>query len=119
VNGPTLMAAEARLRLERFDRCRARPRALPDSVDPDMTGSPVSPSWAVIASRFVSSMDTRDQVRWPPRCVLRRHYRPEAVFKGDPALQPLHASAATRSRFPLLEQIAPPPRRWLSRHAPA
>ena len=79
VMAPTLMAAESRLRLERFDLV-VLDLGLPDSVDPDMTIARVA-NMGKYRIAVVSSMDIRDQaVASAARCGANIH--PEAVFKA-------------------------------------
>tara|TARA_R110000751_G_scaffold62790_14_gene130062 strand:+ start:5938 stop:6369 length:432 start_codon:yes stop_codon:yes gene_type:complete len=80
VMAPTLMAAEARLRLERFDLV-VLDLGLPDSVDPDMTIARVA-NMGKYRIAVVSSMDTRDQV---VAAALRcgANIAPKAVFKAN------------------------------------
>ena len=79
VMAPTLMAAEARLRLERFDLV-VLDLGLPDSVDPDMTIARVA-NMGKYRIAVVSSMDTRDQVVASAlRCGA--NIAPKAVFKA-------------------------------------
>jgi len=80
VLAPTLMAAEARLRLERFDLV-VLDLGLPDSVDPDMTIARVA-NMGKYRIAVVSSMDTRDQV---VEAALRcgANIAPKAVFKAN------------------------------------
>lgn len=80
VMAPNLMAAEARLRLERFDLV-VLDLGLPDSVDPDMTIARVA-SMGKYRIAVVSSMDTRDQVvEAAVRCGA--NIAPKAVFKAE------------------------------------
>jgi DNA-binding NarL/FixJ family response regulator len=80
VMAPTLMAAEARLRLERFDLV-VLDLGLPDSVDPDMTIARVA-NMGKYRIAVVSSMDTRDQVvESALRCGA--NIAPKAVFKAN------------------------------------
>ncbi|MBU1287098.1 MAG: response regulator [Alphaproteobacteria bacterium] len=80
VLAPNLMAAEARLRLERFDLV-VLDLGLPDSVDPDMTIARVA-NMGKYRIAVVSSMDTRDQV---VEAALRcgANIAPKAVFKAN------------------------------------
>jgi len=80
VMAPNLMAAEARLRLERFDLV-VLDLGLPDSVDPDMTIARVA-SMGKYRIAVVSSMETRDQVvEAAVRCGA--NIAPKAVFKAE------------------------------------
>jgi DNA-binding NarL/FixJ family response regulator len=80
VMAPNLMAAEARLRLERFDLV-VLDLGLPDSVDPDMTIARVA-SMGKYRIAVVSSMETRDQVVEAAfRCGA--NIAPKAVFKAE------------------------------------
>lgn len=80
VMAPNLMAAEARLRLERFDLV-VLDLGLPDSVDPDMTIARVA-SMGKYRIAVVSSMDTRDAaVDAAVRCGA--NVAPKAVFKAE------------------------------------
>ncbi|MEQ9435300.1 response regulator [Hyphomonas sp.] len=80
VMAPTLMAAEARLRLERFDLV-VLDLGLPDSVDPDMTIARVA-NMGKYRIAVVSSMDSRDQVvESALRCGA--NIAPKAVFKAN------------------------------------
>ena len=79
VMAPTLMMAEARLRLERFDLV-VLDLGLPDSFDPDMTIARVA-NMGKYRSAVVSSMDVRDQaVESALRCGANIH--PQAIFKA-------------------------------------
>ena len=79
VLAPTLMAAESRLRLERFDLV-VLDLGLPDSIDPDMTIARIA-NMGKYRIAVVSSMDTRDQaVEAAVRCGANIH--PEAIFKA-------------------------------------
>ncbi|KJS36710.1 MAG: response regulator receiver protein [Hyphomonas sp. BRH_c22] len=80
VMAPTLMAAEARLRLERFDLV-VLDLGLPDSLDPDMTIARVA-NMGKYRIAVVSSMDSRDQVvESALRCGA--NIAPKAVFKAN------------------------------------
>lgn len=80
VMAPTLMAAEARLRLERFDLVMLD-LGLPDSVDPDMTIARVA-SMGKYRIAVVSSMEERDAaVAAAVRCGA--NVAPKAVFKAE------------------------------------
>ncbi len=80
VLAPTLMAAEARLRLERFDLV-VLDLGLPDSIDPDMTIARVA-NMGKYRIAVVSSMDTRDAaVASAVRCGA--NIAPQAVFKAN------------------------------------
>lgn len=79
VMAPTLMMAEARLRLERFDLV-VLDLGLPDSFDPDMTIARVA-NMGKNRIAVVSSMDVRDQaVESALRCGANIH--PQAIFKA-------------------------------------
>ena len=79
VMAPTLMMAEARLRLERFDLV-VLDLGLPDSFDPDMTIARVA-NMGKYRIAVVSSMDVRDQaVESALRCGANIH--PQAIFKA-------------------------------------
>ena len=79
VMAPTLMMAEARLRLERFDLV-VLDLGLPDSFDPDMTIARVA-NMGKYRIAVVSSMDVRDQaVESALRCGANLH--PQAIFKA-------------------------------------
>ena len=79
VMAPTLMMAEARLRLERFDLVVLN-LGLPDSFDPDMTIARVA-NMGKYRIAVVSSMDVRDQaVESALRCGANIH--PQAIFKA-------------------------------------
>lgn len=79
VMAPTLMMAEARLRLERFDLV-VLDLGLPDSFDPDMTIARVA-NMGKYRIAVVSSMDVRDQaVKSALRCGANIH--PQAIFKA-------------------------------------
>lgn len=80
VMAPTLMAAESRLRLERFDLV-VLDLGLPDSFDPDMTIARVA-NMGKYRIAVVSSMDVRDQaVESAQRCGANIH--PQAIFKAN------------------------------------
>jgi DNA-binding NarL/FixJ family response regulator len=80
VMAPTLMAAEARLRLERFDLV-VLDLGLPDSLDPDMTIARVA-NMGKYRIAVVSSMASRDQVvESALRCGA--NIAPKAVFKAN------------------------------------
>ena len=79
VMAPTLMMAEARLRLERFDLV-VLDLGRPDSFDPDMTIARVA-NMGKYRIAVVSSMDVRDQaVESALRCGANIH--PQAIFKA-------------------------------------
>ena len=79
VMAPTLMMAEARLRLERFDLV-VLDLGLPDSFDPDMTIARVA-NMGKYRIAVVSSMDVRDQaVESALRCGANIH--PQAIFEA-------------------------------------
>ena len=79
VMAPSLMAAEERLRLERFDLV-ILDLGLPDSLDPDMTIARVA-NMGKYRIAVVSSLDSRDQaVDAALRCGANIH--PQAVFKA-------------------------------------
>lgn len=80
VMAPTLMAAEARLRLERFDLV-VLDLGLPDSFDPEMTVARIA-NMGKYRLAVVSSMDVRDQVvESALRCGA--NIAPQAVFKAN------------------------------------
>lgn len=80
VMAPNLMAAEARLRLERFDLV-VLDLGLPDSVDPDMTIARVA-SMGKYRIAVVSSMEQREKaVATALRCGA--NIAPKAVFKAE------------------------------------
>ncbi len=80
VMAPTLMAAERRLRLERFDLV-VLDLGLPDSFDPDMTIARVA-NMGKYRIAVVSSMDERDKaVEAALNCGANIH--PKAVFKAS------------------------------------
>lgn len=80
VMAPTLMAAEARLRLERFDLV-VLDLGLPDSIDPDMTIARVA-NMGKYRIAVVSSLDLRDEVvDLAVRCGANIH--PQAIFKAN------------------------------------
>lgn len=79
VMAPNLMAAESRLRLERFDLV-VLDLGLPDSFDPDMTIARVA-NMGKYRIAVVSSMDERDAaVEAAVRCGANIH--PQAIFKA-------------------------------------
>ena len=79
VMAPSLMAAEERLRLERFDLV-ILDLGLPDSLDPDMTIARVA-NMGKYRIAVVSSLDSRDQaVDAAVRCGANIH--PQAIFKA-------------------------------------
>lgn len=80
VMAPTLMAAEMRLRLERFDLV-ILDLGLPDSMDADMTIARVA-NMGKYRIAVVSSQENRDQaVASAVRCGANIH--PQAVFKAN------------------------------------
>jgi DNA-binding NarL/FixJ family response regulator len=80
VMAPNLMAAESRLRLERFDLV-VLDLGLPDSVDPDMTIARVA-SMGKYRIAVVSSMEDREKaVAAAVRCGA--NVAPKAVFKAE------------------------------------
>jgi DNA-binding NarL/FixJ family response regulator len=80
VLAPTLMIAESRLRLERFDLV-VLDLGLPDSIDPDMTIARVA-NMGKYRIAVVSSMDTRDAaVASAVRCGA--NIAPKAVYKAS------------------------------------
>jgi DNA-binding NarL/FixJ family response regulator len=80
VMAPTLMAAEMRLRLERFDLV-VLDLGLPDSMDADMTIARVA-NMGKYRIAVVSSMETRDAaVASAVRCGA--NIAPKAVFKAN------------------------------------
>jgi DNA-binding NarL/FixJ family response regulator len=80
VMAPTLMAAETRLRLERFDLVMLD-LGLPDSIDPDMTIARIA-NMGKYRIAVVSSMETRDAaVASAVRCGA--NIAPKAVFKAN------------------------------------
>ncbi len=80
VMAPNLMAAETRLRLERFDLVMLD-LGLPDSIDPDMTIARIA-NMGKYRIAVVSSMETRDAaVASAVRCGA--NIAPKAVFKAN------------------------------------
>ncbi len=80
VMAPTLMAAEARVRLERFDLV-VIDLSLPDSVDPDMTIARLA-NMGKYRLAVVSATESRDQaVAAALRCGANIH--PQAIFKAN------------------------------------
>jgi DNA-binding NarL/FixJ family response regulator len=80
VMAPTLMAAEARVRLERFDLV-VIDLSLPDSVDPDMTVARLA-NMGKYRLAVVSASESRDQtVASALRCGANIH--PKAIFKAN------------------------------------
>ena len=101
VMAPTLMAAEARLRLERFDLV-VLDLGLPDSLDPDMTIARVA-NMGKYRIAVVSSMDSRDQVvESALRCGA--NIAPKAVFKANLPFNRFIQRPETLEDF-LLEQM--------------
>jgi DNA-binding NarL/FixJ family response regulator len=80
VMAPNLMAAETRLRLERFDLVMLD-LGLPDSIDPDMTIARIA-NMGKYRIAVVSSMESRDAaVDSAVRCGA--NIAPKAVFKAN------------------------------------
>ena len=92
VMAPTLMMAEARLRLERFDLV-VLDLGLPDSFDPDMTIARVA-NMGKYRIAVVSSMDVRDKATLPFNRFIQR---PDAFEDFLMDLMPAAETTAVRA----------------------